>query len=129
MLAYKVYRNNEQLCLAGVGQFGVLTACVTWVGRRPETLGGPTADAVLPEHELTLQVGGLRSDDPGRALHMRWVDVDLQVGDEIRIQVVEAPRSDTPTTEHPQDPAEDLEAKKTYARQLAKELGWTIQEA
>jgi hypothetical protein len=131
MLAYKVYRNNERLCIAGVGPSGVLTACISWVGRRSETLPGVAADGASREQpsELSFHVGGLISDAPERASHMRWVDVDLQAGDEIRIQIVEAQQVDAPTTEHHEDPINNRVAKGNYVRQLAKELGWIIRES
>ena len=36
---------------------------------------------------------------------------------------------DAAAMEHRDDPVKDLEAKKNYVRQLARELGWEIRES
>jgi hypothetical protein len=131
MVAYNVYRNDERLCVAGVGEFGVLTACVTWVAHSPEKLDRWAAEGI-PEQEpaeLILQVGGLKSNGNGPASHMRWAEEGLQVGDEIKIHITDASQADTPTTEYRDDPVQELEQKKAYVRRLAKELGWEIRES
>lgn len=131
MIGFNVYRNDERLCIAGVGAFGVLTACVTCVGHRPEMLARRAAEGISgPEPaELTLEVGGLKGDDDAPAMHMRWIDATLRVGDEIKIQVVEASTVDAATTEDRDDPSKLLEGKKTYVRRVAEELGWEIRES
>jgi hypothetical protein len=75
---------------------------------------------------LNLQVGGLQDREPADALHLHWIDAALRVGDEIRIQVVDALRVDAAATEYRDDPLKAIEAKKTYVRRLAKELGWEV---
>jgi len=114
MLGYNVYRNNERLCVAGVGDFGVLTACVTWVGYSPERLVRWAADGISERQpvELTLHVGGLKSDDREPGLHLRWIDANVRVGDEIKIQVIDVAQVDAATTEFHDDPETDFEAKK-----------------
>ena len=129
MVAFDVFRNDERLCTAGVGDFGVLTACVTWVAHQPGKLEQLTAEGISePPAQLNIQVGGLRSNEGAAALQVRWVDATLRTGDEIKIQVVDASRVDTATTEYRNDPGKDVEAKKSYVRRLAKELGWEIRE-
>jgi len=130
MIAFEVFRNNERLCVAGVGDFGVLTACVTWVAHRPEKIERWKTEGLSEQQptDLNLQVGGLRDDAGAAALHMRWTDAVIRVGDEIKIHVVDASRVDAAGTEYRDDPAKDIEAKKAYVRRLAKELGWDIRE-
>ena len=130
MVGYSVSRNNERLCIAGVGDVGVLTACVTWAGHSPAKLARWAAEGISDQApmELTLHVGGLKSDDGSPSVHMRWIDVGLQVGDEITIHVIDTLRVDTADTEHRDDPVKDLDAKKTYVRKLAGELGWELRE-
>lgn len=130
MVGYSVSRNDERLCTAGVGDFGVLTACVTWARHRPAKLARWAAEGISDQEpiELTLHVGGLKSDDGSPSWHMRWIDVGLQVGDEIKIQVIDTSRVDTANSEYRDDPVKDLDAKKTYVRKLAKELGWELRE-
>ena len=125
MVAFDVFHNNERLCVAGVGDFGVLTAIVTWVAHSPETLERWAAEGISehPSTELSLQVGGLTSTSG-----VRWIDASLRVGDEVKIQVIDAPRVDPATTEYRGVPIDDVEGKKSYVRRLAKELGWEIRE-
>jgi hypothetical protein len=59
---------------------------------------------------------------------MRWIDATLRVGDQIKIQIINASQADAATTEYRDDPVRDVEGKKTYVRRLAKELGWEIRE-
>ena len=131
MIAFHVFRNNERLSVAGVGDFGVLTACVTWVAHSPDRLARWAAEGLSAEEppKLGLQVGGLRNNEQALPSHMRWIDATLRVGDEIKIQVVDAPRVDAATTEYQDDPMKDLEQKKAYVRRLAKEFGWHIRES
>src|SRR5262245_29006032 len=126
MVAFEVFRNNERLCVAGVGDFGVLTACVPGVAHLPEKVERWQTEGISNDDPtaLKVEVGGLRD-----GLHLRWTDGTLQVGDEIRIHVMDASRVDGATTEYRDDPGQDLERKKTYVRRLARELGWEIREA
>jgi hypothetical protein len=112
MRAFKVHLNGKQLCLAGIGDDGVLTAIVSWV------TGAGRAD-------LFLEVGGLVSPIEE---HVKWVSQEpLRVGDEIRVKVVETSSVDRPTTKHRTDPAKDLRSRKRYVRAMAKQFGWKIQ--
>ena len=63
MLAFEVYLNREKLCVAGVGNDGVLTAIVECVSRTTED-----------RSELT--VAGLIS---GKNEHVKWIGRDLRV--------------------------------------------------
>ena len=130
MVAFEVFRNSDRHCVAGVGDFGVLTACVTWVAHPPEKLDAWKTDGTPAQPtELTLHVGGLRSDQAGSgALHLRWPDVPLRVGDEIKIQVVEQSQVDVAMADRRDERSRDVEGKKAYVRRLARELGWEIRE-
>jgi hypothetical protein len=130
MVAFQVYHNNEKLYVAGGGDFGVLTACLTWVAHRPEKLAQWATQGISEQKptELNLQVGGLKHDERSQSSHLRWTDPNLRVGDEIRITIVDTSQADPATTEYRDDPVTDTEAKKTYVRRLARELGWEIRE-
>jgi hypothetical protein len=129
MVGLEVYRNDERLCVAGVGDFGVLTACVNWVAHTPDRLEQWATEGVSEQPaELNLQVGGLKTNERA-ALHKRWIDTSLRVGDEIRIHIVDAQRVDAATTEYRDDPVKDVEVKKAYVRRMAQELGWEIRES
>ena len=72
MRAFKIQVNGEQLCLAGVSE-GVFSAIVHYVSREN---GRPHLD-----------VGGLLTPQEE---HVKWLDQDLALGDEIRLTVVES---------------------------------------
>ena len=112
MRAFEVCVNNNKMCVAGIGEDGVLTAIVGLA-----TGKGPM--------ELHLHVGGLVS--PSQE-HVTWVkSTPLHLGDKIHIHLVKAPTVDDPKTREQTDPAKDLQARKDYVRAMAKHLGWKIQ--
>ena len=112
MRAFKVYVNGKRLCLAGIGDDGVLTASVVWV------TGRGRADQFL-------EVGGLvgATDE-----NVRWMKrKPLRVGDQIQIKLVDATAVDKPIERQRTDPKERLKAERKYVRITAKRLGWKIQ--
>jgi hypothetical protein len=111
MRTFAVYLNGKRLCLAGIGNDGVLTAIVNWVvgrGRR----------------DMWLSVGGLISTTDE---HVRWSNAKLHVGDQIKIKIRETASADDPKTRYPRDPDKELKAQKKYVRTMARRLGWKIQ--
>lgn len=78
MKAFVVSLNGQPLVTAGVGDDGVMTTIVTWVG------GAPPRPA---EGRLTLEVLGL---DSRSGEHVSWSVPEIGVGDEITIKIVEA---------------------------------------
>ena len=99
--------------MAGVGDDGVLSSIVSSV------TGNRGAD-------LFLEVGGL---DSATQEHLDWVSQKpLNIGDEIRIKIIEAAAVDNAVSRRKIDSAKDLQSKKAYVRATAKKLGWTIQE-
>ena len=128
MLCFEVYCNGEKLSTAGIGDFGVLTAILTWVSHEPGKLK-KWAESETPGTEATsleLTVGGLGGCVGEAGEHLEWVESDLVVGDEIRIRVVDAPSSDPPLRRYTDDPASEEEQRRKYVRETAKELGWEI---
>jgi hypothetical protein len=112
MRTFEVYLNGKKLCLAGIGDDGVLSAIATWViGKRKKG-------------DMRLMVGGLISPTDE---HVSWPDRKLRVGDEIRICIRETLSADTPKTRYRRDPDQELKAQKKYVRMMAKKLGWKIQ--
>jgi hypothetical protein len=81
MKAFEVFINGHRLCLAGVGDSGVLHAIVNWVG-------GPDR-----EEDFSLMVGGIESITDE---HLRWNVPSIGVGAEVLIRIVEATSVDTP---------------------------------
>ena len=122
MRVFHIYLNGKKVTTAGVGDLGVLTALVTWVHRKGEDTSAKKPDSV--EEEMTLHVGGLIS--PAQE-HVRWLDHNLTVGDEIRIVVAEKATVERPRSRQRRDPAKEMRSQKRYVRMKAKTFGWKIQ--
>ena len=112
MRAFEVFVNQKRLCLAGIGDDGVLTAIVTFA-----TKNGVRDD-------LELHVGGLISRVRE---NVTWTNQPLNVGDEIRVKIIDANTTDAPLKRERDDPADDLKRQKNYVREMAKKFGWKIQ--
>ena len=76
------------------------------------------------EEELTLHVGGLISPEEE---HVRWLDRDLKIGDEVRIIVAEDSKVDRPRSRERPDRSKELRSQKRYVREMAKRFGWKKQ--
>lgn len=115
MRAFEVFTNGKRLCLAGIGDDGVLTAIVSFAAKKDREI-----------NDLRLNVGGLISP-----LHesVTWTNEHLNVGDEITVRIVEANTPDSPNDRAQSNPADDLEKRKEYVRAMAKEWGWKIESA
>jgi hypothetical protein len=110
MLCFKVSLNGKELCLAGIGNRGVLSTIPSWA-------------ASDRGEDLFLHVGGLANEE-----HINWIDQKhLQVGDEIRVEICDAGSVDDPIRKRRTDAAETLDGKKQYVRRMAQELGWKIE--
>jgi hypothetical protein len=118
MIAFDVRLNGKRICIAGVGDAGVLTTSLAWRGSQSYHKGGPS----VAEY-LRLDVGGLK--DSGE--HLRWLDRKLKRGDVVSIQVVQTNSPDKARDRQRPNPAADLRHQKQYVRRMAKELGWKIQ--
>ena len=122
MIAFHVYLNGEKVATAGVGDLGVLSTHVIWVRRQGQHTRAKTPDAV--EEELTLGVGGLISPT---GEDVRWQDArPVQVGDEVRIKIVELASVDEPSIRKKSDPVKDEQRRKSYVKEMAKQLGWKL---
>ena len=115
MIAFKVSLNGKKACVAGVRDFGVLSAVVTWVRRRPEN----TRRRREAEKELTAEIAGL---DSTTHEHVKWLGRRLRVGDRLAIDIVESERVDAPKRRYRDDPRMIQRAKRQYVERLKKEL-------
>ena len=90
MIAFEVSRNGVKLCTAGIGNFGVLTAIISWVAHDPESLTRLVDQGLLElsPTEMALDVGGLKSFLSGDSESLKWTGAKLSVGDEIVIRIV-----------------------------------------
>ncbi len=110
MRAFEVYVNGKRLCVAGIGDSGVLNTMVDQVighGR----------------NELYLRIGGLISTTEE---HVVWRKLRLKTGDEVRVKIIESASIDRPRERHRRDPKQDLRAQKRYVREMARKLGWKV---
>jgi hypothetical protein len=111
MQAFEIHLNGKKLCVAGVGERGVLSGMVTWV-------------AGSPSKSLSLNIGGLISP---KNENVSWIrEKSLQVGDKVQVKIVDVESVDEPSLRHRIDPVRDLRARKNHVLRMAKEFGWKI---
>lgn len=110
MRAFEVHLNGKRLCLAGVGERGVLTAIIDHV-------------AGLKGSNLNLNVGGLFSST---GKHVRWRNRRLRVGDEVLVKIVDTESVDKPRDSYRLNPEADEIKQKAHIRAMAKKFGWRI---
>ena len=123
MIAFEVSLNRKKICVAGVGDIGVLSTLLSWVRR--EGRNTETGEPGRIEEELTLSVGGLMSSTNE---HVQWTESALTVGDEVCIRVTELESVDAPRDRRTEDPVEDAKRQQNYVEEMAKRFGWTIQK-
>lgn len=119
MIVFKVSLNGDEVCTAGVREFGVVSANVTWTGRKPEK----SRDENSIEEELTADVGGL---DSNSGEHLMWLARPLHIGDRVMIEIVESESIDKPKRRYRDDPGTVERAKKRYAERVRQEFGEVI---
>jgi hypothetical protein len=107
MIAFEVFINGHRICLAGVGNDGVLNAIVNWAGR---------SDSV---GDTFLRVGGL---DSITHEFLRWNVPSIGVGAEILVKVVEASSVDPPDQRYRDDRATALEEWRGILQQITEQL-------
>ena len=110
MRAFKVYLNHKLLCVAGVGDDGVLNAMVD------HAVGNG-------RNEVYLRVGGLIVPTME---HVLWRNQKLKRGDEVRVKIVESDSTDRPKERHQRDQKQELKAQKRYVREMARKFGWKV---
>jgi hypothetical protein len=112
MRAFEISLNGKKICLAGIGNDGVLSTTITYVPfrKRRETrlyIGG----LVLPQNE-----------------HVFWKQAILRVGDEVRLKIVEKHSVDRPRKHTPRDPAAEALAEQRHLQRLAKKFGFELRK-
>jgi hypothetical protein len=110
MRAFEVYLNGKRLCVAGIGDNGVLTTII---------------DHVLGHgrNEQHVRIGGLNSTT---GEHIIWKRKRLKTGDEVRVRIVESTLVDRPKERRKRDPKEELKREKQYVKDMARKLGWKL---
>ncbi len=114
MLAFEVSINGERACLAGVGEFGIVSTIVTWVRR----IGDPPGPDGTPVAEPYIYVGGRTLD-----ASVKWIPKQVfAVGDSILIRIVDVPEVDPPRTSIPFTEDESPEARERQQRAYYEHL-------
>jgi len=108
MIAFEVSINGEYICTAGVEQIGSLSAITTWAKR-----SNPTSD-----EELRFHLGGLVCDSKGNNIYLKWIDRNLQAGDEINIKIVQVSQVDKPISEKREEAGFIEEQERRYYEKL-----------
>ena len=114
MIAFEVQINGQKVCTAGLGDFGVLTAVLSWVGSRASEKS-PGGEA------LTLHVGGLTDNQKSVDEFVEWVKDLLTVGDEVKIKIIETSKADEASQRYQREAAEHLQGAREYYEQLKAE--------
>jgi len=110
MRAFDVLLNGKRLCVAGVGDNGVLSTIVNHV-------------AGFGRDEVSLRVGGLAS---ATEEHVTWRALTLRVGDEVTVRIIEADSVDKPRSRYRPNSKQDERNSKAYIQALAKKFGWKL---
>ena len=99
-MRFEVSLNGEQLCVAGLGEFGVLSAILSWVKRDPEEFSPVQHTHTNREswsaEESIIDVSGLSGGDA-----LAWVRKPVREGDEIVLRVLPPGVSDPPQSTRP----------------------------
>jgi hypothetical protein len=122
MIALKVTHNGQPVCVAGVGDLGVITAIVTWV----HSLDSPCEPDGQPGEllDLDLNVGCLHTPS---GEHRQWDVPKISVGDNISVQVVETDDISPHAKSINRDQVDRVNEQE-HVRKKAREYGWTILE-
>ena len=98
MIAFEIWVNGEKLCTAGVDtDFGMLTTVLSWARRDIRQLPADMRAEVAGE-ELKMAVSGQKGLGGNKFENLQWQGRNLNVGDEIRVIVVDTDKVDPPIT-------------------------------
>jgi hypothetical protein len=115
VVCFEVFLNQQRLCLAGVGEHGLLSAFLSWHSLAPAERA-PYQQGQGPHLGLIVNGGG--GSRMGESLH--WIDdMPVNVGDEVKIRVIEAEAPDEPKR---RTVREQKEAARDTRRRLYEEL-------
>jgi hypothetical protein len=117
MRAFEVSLNGKRLCVAGIGDSGVLIAVIDYiVGQYRNEMRLDVSGLISPTHE-----------------YVTWNRRKVKVGDEVRIKIIEttaidrhATSIDLPKERVREDPKEESKSQKRYVREMARKFGWKV---
>ena len=91
MICFEIILNRRRLCVAGVGDSGVLSTIISWVGGSP---AAPSKRGRTRAGDAQLHVGGLYNPEPHVNVHPRWINKRLKAGDEVTVRVIKCNHPD-----------------------------------
>jgi hypothetical protein len=100
VICFEVLLNGKVVCTAGLSD-GMLHLYMQSIGRSLGVrinVGGTTfrrPDDLAPKLQAALQ-----QPEPELAVHLKWLDERVNLGDEITVRIVERPECDPPTERH-----------------------------
>ena len=96
MLILELTINGKVVARAGREDLAVLTSCVTAVGVLGRRSAGPLKST--GETDIHVHLGGLTAKkDRTKDVHLNWIrHTPLEVGDEVKVRVLEALKADRP---------------------------------
>ncbi len=111
MIAFRVEVNGKRACVASIGQQGVLSAIVNYIGR-------------ARSREMFLSVGGLCSPTEE---HATWGELlPLKMGDRVVVTVIQTNSPDKPRQRYRRNSKTGERNEKAYVRAMAKKFGWKV---
>jgi hypothetical protein len=126
-VALEVTLNGEPVCLAGIGEYGLVGATIQYLSHHPDKLARWQAEG-RPEREpvtIDLNVSGCVGE--GDELeHWDWGRLPLAPGDEIVIRIQKTVDSDPPLQKRRDDPDWYARYERQYVRRKAHDLGWKV---
>jgi len=116
MVCFEVFLNEQRLCLAGVGEHGLLSAYLSWHSLAPAERA-PYQAGQGPHLGLIVHGGG--GSRAGESLHWVEDEVPIEVGNEVKIRIIDAASPDEPRR---RTVREQREAARDTRRRLYEEL-------
>jgi len=116
MICFEVSRNGNRLCTAGVGEYGVLTAVLSWVWSQSEDAASAANEG--RKEKPNLHVGGLANGE-----HVSWLENPflISVGDEVTIKAINSDAVDEPKSREKRDDAERARSNRYFLYQQYKQ--------
>jgi hypothetical protein len=118
MTTFVITVNGKKIGTAGLDEPGVVTSNLTWLRAGRKKMG-----SAVPDH-LWFRVGGLVTRT---GTHVHWLERELNVGDELKIAVLENKKADKPKKNRLSKSAQ-LALERKYVETKAAKLGWTIRK-
>ncbi|MGV3773936.1 MAG: hypothetical protein ACO1QB_13630 [Verrucomicrobiales bacterium] len=117
MIALKVTKNGELLCIAGADDLSLVGVNLVAMGPL-----GTHSQKNRPDETIIFHthVGGMTSSREDNCEHFRWLDEpEIKLEDKIEIQFLEVESATPPLSKSPHDRSRDGERKKLIEDQMA----------